>query len=253
MFQSRFRRKGKRMHDLVLKKRIVIYISIILFLVFVVILLLLFRLENVIVEKSGDYYSDDEIREKVLNGKFDNITYLFALRAETGGLDPIPFVEKIDYEVIDRNTVKIYVYERQIAGSVPVMGKYFCFDREGIVTDSTDSQPQGTIVVTGIDVGDVVIGQRIDSGRDVFKNLMDIVTLLNKNNIDAKEISYDFRGNVTLMIDDDEVLLGEKDSYDLEINNLSNIMKTMGEGAFKFDMRYMDTENMSVTAKPIDK
>lgn len=240
------------MRDRSFIKRIIIYSSIIAFLILIAVFLALFKLENVEVI-SGGHYSDKQIKEMVLNHTFDNFTYLFALRAETSGIDPIPFVEKIDYEVVDKNTLRIYVYERQIAGSVLVMGKYFCFDREGVITDSTDSPPPGVVLVTGIEVGDIVIGQRLDSAADAFKGLMELVSLLNKNGIDAREIAYDFRGNITLMIDDDEVLLGEKDNYDLEINNLSNIMKTMGEGAFRYDLRYMNNENMSVTAKPIDK
>ncbi|MBO4498060.1 MAG: hypothetical protein IJL07_04570 [Lachnospiraceae bacterium] len=241
------------MSDKVLVKRMIVYGIVIVFLLMVVFFIAFFQLENVEVISEGEYYSDSEIKDRVLNHVTDSFTYLFALRAETSGLDEIPFVEKVDYEVVDKNSIRIYVYERQIAGSVLVMGKYFCFDREGVVTDSTDTRPEGVVLVTGIDVGNIVIGQKIDSSSDIFKGLMGLVSLLNKNNIDASEISYDFRGNVTLFIGDDEVLLGEKDNYDLEINNLSSIMKTMGEGAFRFDLRYMDSENMSVTAKPIDK
>ena len=233
-------------------KRIIIYASILSILILIATFLAFFRLENVEVI-SGGYYSDKEIKEMVLNKATDRFTYLFALRAELSGLPEIPFVEKVDYEVVDKNSLRIYVFERQIAGCVLVMGQYFCFDREGIVTDSVPVQPQGVVLVTGIGVGDVVIGEKIDSKNNIFKGLMGLVSLINKNNIDVREVSYDFRGNITLMIDDDEVLLGEKDNYDLEINNLSNIMKTMGEGAYRFDLRYMDSENTSVTAKPIEK
>ncbi len=233
-------------------KRLITYCMIAVAAALITIFLVFFKLEKVEVI-SGGYYTDDEIKEMVLTKATDNYTYLFALRAQMWGLDKMPFVEKVDYEVVDKNTLRIYVYERQIAGCVRVMGKYFCFDREGIVTDSTSYPPEGVVLVTGIGVGDIIIGEKIDSENDVFKGLMALVSLINKNNIDVREISYDFRGNITLMIDDDEVLLGEKDSYDLEINNLSSIMKTMGEGAFRFDLRYMDSEKMSVTAKPIDK
>ncbi|MCR5432331.1 MAG: hypothetical protein K6E95_07220 [Lachnospiraceae bacterium] len=233
-------------------KRIVIFSIIALFIVLIITFLAFFRLEKVEVV-SGGYYTDTEIKDMVLNKVTDRYTYLFALRSKLLGIDPIPFVEKVDYEIIDKNTIKIFVYERKIAGCVNVMGKYFCFDREGTVTDSVDSKPQDVALVTGIDVGDLVIGQKIDTDFDSFDGLMGLVTLITKNEIKVQEISYDFRGNITLFIDDDEVLIGKKDSYDLEINNLSNIMKTMGEGAFRFDLRYMDSENMSVTAKQIDK
>ncbi|MCR5830407.1 MAG: hypothetical protein K6F93_08700 [Lachnospiraceae bacterium] len=211
-----------------------------------------FRLEKVEVVNTGSYYSDEEIEKRLLNGFAGKFTYIFALKAKIKGIDDIPFIEKTDYEIVDKNTLRLYVYERQIAGSVPVMGKYFCFDREGIVTDCVDALPEGVVLVTGIDIDDIVIGKKIGSDNEKYASLMEIVSLLNKNGIETDEISFDFRGNITLMIGDDEVILGDKEDYDLEINNLKNIMASMGEGAFRFDMRYMNSENMSVTAKPID-
>lgn len=232
-------------------KKLAVFIPLFVIVLLIVIFLISFRMENIEVV-TGEHYTENEIKKLVFTHVTDEYTYLFALRAKLFGLDSVPFVEKIDYEVVDKNTVRLYVYERQIAGSVLVMGRYFCFDREGIITDSTDVPPEGVVLVTGIDVGDVVIGTRIDSTADVFKNLMGLVSLINKNKIEVREIAYDFRGNITLMIDDDEVLLGKKDDYDLEMNNLRNIMSSMGEGAYRFDLRYMNNENMSVTAKPIE-
>ena len=241
------------MRDRISVKKLIICGSVLLVLILAVSFLAFFRLEKVEVIKSGEFYSDEQIKEMVLNSPVDDFTYLFALRAKYMGLDEIPFVEKIDYEVVDKNTLKIYIYERQIVGCVNVMGKYLCFDREGIVAGSTDVPPEGVVVVSGITVGDAVIGQKLETSADIFKGLMEIVGLINKNRIAVDEIVYDFRENITLMIDDDEVLLGEKDSYDLEINNLSSIMQSVGEGAYRFDLRYMNSENMSVTAKPIEK
>lgn len=213
--------------------------------------LLTTSLENV--EVSGNtYYSDEEIKEKVFNKATDFNTYLFLLRNKFFDLDDIPLVEKIEVECIDGNSVSLRVYEKKIAGCAQIMGQYICFDRYGVVSDCSTTRPPDAPLIRGVDFKTFTLGSKLETTDEgIYDKIMELTTLLQKNNLNAEEIIFDFRDEITIKIDDDEILLGKKDYYDLEINNLHNIMNSVGDGSFRFDLRYMDEDNMSVTAKEI--
>jgi len=233
-------------------KKIVVVALVVTFLFGVLIFLFAFKAENIEIVP-GSFYTEDQIKAELFTSITDKYTYLFALKAKVFGIKDIPLVEKIDIEVVNKNSLKIYVYDKPVMGCVSEMGRYVCFDREGIVTDTTADKPEGIPCVKGLTVSDFVIGKRLELSADIFDSLMNLTTLLEKNGIEVRDIEFDFKGNVTLYIGDDEVLLGRRTNFDLPINNLSNIMESMGEGSFLYDLRYMSEENMSVTAKPLDK
>lgn len=216
-----------------------------------VITTLVTSLDNVDVYGSG-YYSEDEIRNKVLTHFTDKNTLLFMARYKLFGLEEIPLVEKISVEWVDKNSISIQVYDKKIAGCALIMGQYVCFDRLGVVSDCTDVRPIDAPLIRGVEFIDFRIGSKLSTPDEtVYQKIMSLTSLLEKNGIYAQEIFFDFRDEVTLKIDDDEVLLGKKDNYDLQINNLRSIMNSVGEGSFRFDLRYMNEHNMSVTAKEI--
>ena len=90
----------------------------------------------------------------------------------------------------------------------------------------------------------------------LFDNVLLILKLLEKNGMNAEKIIFGVRGNITLYISDNEILLGEDKDLDYKINNLPGIMKAMiddGETRpCRYDLRLYSEENNEVSVRILD-
>ncbi len=220
----------------------------------IVYFLVCFRLEN-IEFRNDSIYSDEEMKEKLFTGnRLDNYTYFFSWRINRNSKSSIPFVEKTDVEVIDKNSVIIYVYGKSVLGCIEHMGKYMHFDREGTVVESTDAPLDGIPVTEGLEFDRIIQGEKLQMGdSDLYENLMIILKSLEKNSLKADRIVYGVRNDITVYLGGDEVLLGFEGNNDFRINNLKNILETLKKeyngGSFRVDMRKYSEENTEVTAR----
>ena len=83
-----------------------------------------FKLTSLIIEGSS-HYSPEEIEEMLIKSDVDRYTHVFYLKYNVfSSPDPIPFVEKMDFEIVDRNTIHVQVYDKIITGCVEHMGRY---------------------------------------------------------------------------------------------------------------------------------
>ena len=224
----------------------------------VVFYLVSFRLENVEI-RNDSIYSDEEIRNMIFNGsRLDKYTHFFAWRVNKNTKSKIPFVEKTDVEIVDKNSVIIYVYGKSVAGCVSHMGKYIHFDREGVVVESADTPLNGIPVVEGLEFLDVTMGEKLKMGNsDLFTTLMTILKSLEKNSLAAKRIVFGIRNDITLYIGENIILLGIDGDNDYRINNISPVFASLreeyGDKAFRVDMRNYSPKNTQITARLIDE
>ena len=80
-----------------------------------------FKVKTVIVEGST-HYTTDEITNYVLDSKFCRNTVFVYFKYHSKSIKDVPFVEQIDVSIVDRNTVKIHVYEKYTAGCIQNLG-----------------------------------------------------------------------------------------------------------------------------------
>lgn len=201
-------------------------------------------------------FAGEVSEDQIFTGRFDGYTVLFLLRIKAeeffGKEREIPFTEKIDVELTDKNSCIVYLYGKALIGCVEVMQQYMYFDREGTVTDCSRERLPGIPLIKGVDFSSVVIGEKLpDKVYDLIGTILDITMLLSKNELDANDITFGTRYEVTLHIDDDEILLGKEGDLDDKINNLPHILSSAGEGAFIFDMRNYSDTSRTVTARPV--
>jgi len=211
-----------------------------------------FKLEKLIIE-GGTHYSADEIQEKLLTSKADRFTHFFYLKyAVFGSPDPIPFVEKMDFEIVDKNTVHVEVYDKVIVACVEHMGRYMHFDREGIVVESTEQPDDGVPVVTGIEFSKVIIGQKMEiEDPRLFTIILNLTQSLQQNNIRCDRIDFDIRQNIKLYIGESEALLGGGEIHDYQISALKKVLEVSGGVPYRYDLRNYTVESGEVPAKKI--
>ena len=212
-----------------------------------------FRLTSLVID-SGEHYTPEEIESYLIKTKADRFTHFFYLKyAVFSSPDPIPFVEKMEFEIVDRNTIHVTVYDKVVTGCVEHMGRYMYFDREGIVVESSETPDEGVPVITGISFTKVVIGEKLEiQDEGMFKKILELSLLLNKYGIKCDRIDFDIRGNIKLFIGKSEALLGNGNNYDYQISALKNVLEASGEVNYRYDLINYDPEIGEITAKPIN-
>ena len=109
----------------------------------------IFRIKTITVE-NYTIYSDEEIIQKVMTAKTDKLSILFWLRMQSEKEVKIPFVERIDLELVDRNTILLTAYNKLVTGCVKVMGGYMYFDKDGMVVECSSELIDKVPLITGL-------------------------------------------------------------------------------------------------------
>ena len=173
----------------------------------------------------NEHYNADEIEDYVLNGKYGHNSIYLYLKCRFAGVDEVPFVEKMDVELLSPTEVKIRVYEKAVAGYVEYLGHYLYFDKDGIVVESSTRRMEGIPFVTGLDFNYITLHEKLPVEKeDIFRLILDITQLLTKYKIDIDRIYFDNNYNITLYFGQVRVFLGNSDHIDEKINRLRFIL-----------------------------
>lgn len=184
-----------------------------------------FRLEEVQVE--GCVMSSEEtVRETVKNeAPLGNVLLLY-LKNQFSKIRDIPFVAKLDVEFVDKNTLKVTVYEKQVAGCIEYMNRFVYFDRDGIALESTTERKAGVPCIDGLDIPNWVLNEVLpmeDSER--FSLILNITQLIEKYELDIDRIMFTREGNIVLRYEKIDVELGNGENLTPQLMNLKSILK----------------------------
>ncbi len=224
-------------------------------LVLVILILVLFiscRLENITVVGSS-HYSAEELEDKVITKKTDRNAVLLYLRYKYGNFDSIPFVEDVDIELVNRNSVRIHVYEKTITGCIECMGNYMYFDKDGIIVESSDEKLDGVPFVTGLEFDKMVLYEKlVVQKKTLFDVILNITQLIKKYDLEIETIQFNLDLEVILYCGDVKVLLGKRTTYDEQIAELKNLLPSAKGKKIVLDMTDFAYGKDRIIAKPLD-
>lgn len=194
------------------------------------------------------HYSNEEVMNMVMTGWLgDNSLYL-AMKYKNKGIEGIPFVEKMDVNVLSPDTIRINVYEKALAGYIEYLGRYIYFDKDGIAVESSDMRTKGIPQVTGLDFGYVVLYEPLPvEEEEIFKNILNITQLLGKYELAADKIFFDSDAALTLFFGDVRVNLGKSKILDEKMMRLQYILPELEGKKGTLSMENMDEEDKNVT------
>ena len=184
-----------------------------------------FRVTTVQVEGST-HYTADEIRSMVMVNRFCENSIYLKCYYKNRKVENIPFVEQMDVYIRDRNTVKIIVYEKAIAGYVTYLENRMYFDKDGIVVESSKDVVPGVPEITGLDFDHVIIHEPLPvEDPRIFKEILSLTQLLNKKDLVADKIYFDNMNNITLYYGNVRVELGNGEHHQEQITHLKAILE----------------------------
>lgn len=240
------------LHSLKYSRSLYIIAGLIIAVLLVILFGLKYILDNYTVTNiyvnGNTHYTNEEIIDMVMDGKLDNNSLFLSLKYRDKSIENIPFVEKMDVDIISPDTIRINVYEKSIAGFISYLGHYMYFDRDGIVVESSLEPSDNVPQVLGLDFNYVVLYEKLPVANDkVFSEILDLTQLLDKYELNAKKIFFDNDYNVYLYFDGVEVSLGTSDFIDEKIIQLQYILPNLEGKNGILNMKDVNEDTKNIT------
>ena len=192
------------------------------------------------------HYTNEEIIDMVMDGRFSDNSLFLSMKYKDKGVENIPFIQAMDVTVEDKDTIRITVYEKALAGYVSYLGQYIYFDKDGIVVETSAEKTTGIPQVTGLQFDHVILHEVLPVDKpEVFSEVLNITQQLDKYSMAADRIYFDSNYQITLMFGDAKVALGNDDYIDEKIMKLQYILPSLIGKKGTLDMREYSEDTKS--------
>ncbi len=192
------------------------------------------------------HYTNEEIMEMVMGGAYGDNSLLLSLKYRDKGIENIPFIEMMDVTVEARDTIRITVYEKALAGYVAYLGRYVYFDKDGIVVETSTEKTEGIPQVTGLKFDHVILHERLPVEKpEVFAEILNITQQLDKYSMSADKIYFDANYQITLLFGEARVALGNDIYIEEKIMKLQYILPDLLGKSGVLDMREYSEDTKS--------
>lgn len=227
-------------------KMIFILVGINIALLLIYFVLSYFAIRNVTVE-GNKHYSKTEIQSMVMKGYLgDNSLYL-SFKYKNKEIKNIPFIDTMDVIVQSKDTIKIMVYEKALAGYIEYLGRYMYFDNEGVVVEASKVATSGVPKVTGLNVDHVVLHEQLPvENKEVFQKILTITKLLNKYDVICDRIQFDSSYNVILGYGKVKVNVGKLDNLEEKLMRLPYILPSLENEKGTLDLQNYDSDRKTI-------
>lgn len=197
------------------------------------------------------HYTNEEIIEMVMDGRYGNNSIFLSLKYRDKGVDNVPFIQTMDVSVEARDTIRIKVYEKAVAGYVAYLGRYIYFDKDGIVVETAEEKTLGIPQVTGLSFSHVILHEPLPvENQAVFEDILNITQLLEKYSLPVDKIYFSPDYEVTLIFGDARVAMGSSDDIDEKIMRLQYMLPSLEGKSGTLDLREYTEDTKTISFEP---
>lgn len=183
------------------------------------------------------HYTNEEIMDMVMGGRYGDNSLFLSMKYRDKGIDNIPFIQTMDVSIEAKDTVRITVYEKALAGYVFYLGRYVYFDKDGIVVETSEEKTAGIPQVTGLSFDYVVLHEALPVEKpEVFDDILNISQQLSKYSLSADKIYFDSNYQVTLIFGDAKIAIGDSQDIDEKIMTLQYLLPSLVGKSGTLDM-----------------
>lgn len=194
------------------------------------------------------HYTNDEIIAMVMDGAYGHNSLLLSMKYRDKEIKDIPFIETMDVSIEAKDTVRITVYEKAIAGYVTYLGRYMYFDNDGIVVETSEEGTPGIPQVTGLAFDHVILHEPLPvENQEVFHDILKITQLLDKYAMTVDKIYFDSDYQVTLIFGEVKVAMGASDDIDEKIMKLQYMLPELEGKSGTLDMKEYTEETKTIS------
>jgi cell division protein FtsQ len=209
---------------------------------------------NTVIIEGNTHYTEEEVKPQILTNKTDGNTLLFFLRYKYGRRESIPFVEDIDVKIIDKNTVKIHIYEKAITGCIKYMSGYMYFDKDGIIVESSNEKLANIPYIEGLKFSRFVLYSQLEVEKEeLFDIILKLTQLIQKFELEVETIQFNDKSEVILVSGNNKILLGKRDTYDEQLAELKGILPLAKGQKIEINLKdFTEGQEKDIVATPIE-
>lgn len=251
--QKTERRNGRIMRRNRRKRRIIRLGVLAVLVLAVLAVLLLFRVRKVNVYGS-ERHSAGEISSGLMHNMLTKNTLYLQWEYRNGEVpDTLPFLSALKVTMKSPFEIDVEVTEKELAGYVD-KGSYAYFDEDGVVQEITGEVYDGLPVVTGADIGEPVLYQKLPTASSAqLRTILSVTQLLRYQGLSAQEIRFGENGEITVYVNRVEAMLGQDEYLEEKIANLRAILERTGNEAGTLHMESFTGKNEAATFRPSDE
>ncbi len=180
---------------------------------------------NKVYVEGNTHYTNEEIKAFVTQGRFGSNSLYLSYKYGKKGIENIPFISKMEIQVLSADSIKITVYEKAVAGYVEYLDHAMYFDKDGIVVESVDEPTGNAPQVIGLDFDHVVLHEKLPVENDaVFAEILEVTQLMKKYAVEADKIYFNSNSEMTLYFGKARVALGSMNGIDEKIMKLKALL-----------------------------
>ena len=176
--------------------------------------------------KGNEIYSSEQIESWVLDDEYSWNSLYVVLKNKFQKQEEIPFVDSMEISLKSPSKIQIRVVEKGVLGYVyiPSLGKNAYFDKDGFVVELSNEVIDGTIKITGLNVDNAVLYEKLNLDDDrILRTLLSLTQLLKKYER-IPETIYVQGGTVLLSYGNIQVDVGSGESLNEKILRMDQIL-----------------------------
>lgn len=186
------------------------------------VILMLFNFETATIY-GNTKYSREQIESFITRGTLGENTFVMALKYHHRKVSGIPFVDRIDIDIVNPSTVRVNITEKPSDGCIVYKGNNVYFSRDGIIQTVSGRTVKEATVVNGVVLTHSKMGAQILAKNQLGLDLsLELMRAAYKYGIHADSIDVDSRNNLTVSFGDVMVRVG-KTGYDQKMFRLHQI------------------------------
>lgn len=224
-------------------------------------------------------YTVAEIKRMVMKGPLSWNTLLMSKFKEHIEFDDIAFMESVDVEYLNHNTIRLHVSEKYPIGYVEYEGKCFYFDKDGMVlesevkpqetpTENSENENQSSIaaeaveeetskrfhpeltdvpLITGLEFNKAEVGKQLDvADNSIFNSILGLARMFDKYAIEPDSVEIGENKELILHYVNVRVALGKDENLEDKMTRVAGILpKLSGEsGVLHLEAFTKETQNI---------
>ena len=210
------RRRQRRLN------RMKIIIGVILALaVLLGVLLVGFRIRTFEVKGNTRHTASEIQDDLVVDFKTSNALF-FCWKYRSPGQDPAaPYLSSIQAKLVSPGHVAVNVSEKKIIGCTVYGGSYVYFDEEAMVMEISDERIDNVPLISGIAMEQPEAYQKLPvSNAALLRTMLNVSALVQESGLLADAIEFDENLNMTVVIDNVSIELGQDEYLEEKVSNL---------------------------------
>lgn len=213
--------------------------------------LMLFNFKKAVIT-GNTKYSQKQIESFITQGKLGENTFVMALKYHNRTVKGIPFVDRIDVDILNPSTVRVNITEKPLDGYVVRGDDKIYFSKEGVVQTISGRTDEDVTVVNGIELvnpqTDAQVQAKNQSGMD---NVLTLLSAMDRYDLKADSIDVDRLGGITVTFGDVRLTVG-KTGYDMKMYKVHQIFPFFKGKSGCISMTGSDFRGDNIVLSPVE-